>query len=290
MRHLFFTLILTGLALLARPALAEDVWLLLSGESGIPQQTWADRLREALPSGTSLGVLRLGDAPLNQQCPGARLVLVEGAEAAAAALRGCPQARLWVFSLPALSLEALQKQDPQRVSGLSSDVPPARQVAVLAALRPRPQVVALPYSAASEPQARVMERALRIGGFRAVLLPTDPASQPLRPLREVLGEVQAVLALPDPALYHAGLLKHWLLMTAREGVPMIGGQGLQDVRHGVSAAAVQPADAMLAAALRQLPELLARGPLPAALVDEVAEMVHNPLMLERLGLRLEDGR
>lgn len=288
MRNSFIVALLGGLMLLLSPAYAEDVWLLTSGEGSA--QVWVSRLQEALPAGVSLGVMRIGDKPLMQQCPGARLVLAEGDMAVSAAVRGCPQARVWGFSLPSISLERLRTAAPTRVTGVSSDVLPARQVAVLAALRPRLQSIAVPYSQASESQARVMESALRAGGFQPVLLPTDPETQPLRPLREVLGDVQAVMVLPDPTLYHEGLLKHWLLMTAREGVPMLGGLGAQDVRRGVAAAAVQSGDGVLARTIELLPQLLSAQSLPAPQSVDEADVLHNPLMLERLGLRLEEAR
>ena len=286
MRNWLIGVLLGGVLL--GSAQAEDVWLLTSSDGSA--QTWVGRLQAALPAGVSLGIMRIGDAPLMQQCPGARVVLAEGDMAASAAVRGCSQARVWAFSLSSISLERLRQAAPTRVTGVPSDVPPARQVAVLAALRPRLRSIAVPYSQASEAQARVMERALRADGFQPVLLPTDPETQPLRPLREVLGDVQAVIALPDPALYHEGLLKHWLLMTAREGVPMLGGLGAQDVRRGMVAAAVQSGDGVLARTIEFLPWLLSDPALPPPQSVEAVDVLHNPLMLERLGLKLEEAR
>lgn len=279
-------LLLGLLALLAGPARAEDVWLLGADEG--EAQVLADALRPALPPGASLALQRLGDGA-GEPCPGVRLVLTAGEDAARAALRGCPQARVWALGLPALSLDAVRAEAPGRLSGVASDLPPARQVALLEALRPRPRQVAVPYSPAAEGLARAAAQVLSARGFQPVLLPSQPDAQPLRPLREVLGEVQAVLALPDPALYHEGLLKHWLLMTAREGVPMVGGLGLQDVRRGVVAAAVQAEEAAIALTVRLLPELPGPAPLPPVQALDQARVLHNPLMLNRLGLRLEEG-
>lgn len=280
----FILLLLGLLVLLAGPVRAEDVWL-LSVEEG---DAIAESLRSALPSGTSLAQQRLSDGA-GVRCPGARLVLAVGEAAARTALRGCPQAKVWALGLPALSLDALRAQAPGRLSGVASDLPPARQVALLEALRPRPRQVAVPYSSAAEGLARAAAQTLRARGFQPILLPSKPDDQPLRPLREVLGEVQAVLALPDPALYHEGLLKHWLLMTAREGVPMVGGLGLADVRRGVVAAAVQDEAAAIALTVQLLPELLGPAPLPPVQALDQARVLHNPLMLSRLGLRLEEG-
>ncbi len=280
-----FVLLLLGLlVLLAGPVRAEDVWL-LSVEEG---DAIAESLRSALPPGMSLAQQRLGDGA-GVRCAGARLVLAVGEAATRAALRGCPQAKVWALGLPALSLDVLRAGAPGRLSGVASDLPPARQVALLDALRPRPRQVAVPYSPAAEGLARAAAQTLRARGFQPVLLPSLPDDQPLRPLREVLGEVQAVLALPDPALYHEGLLKHWLLMTAREGVPMVGGLGLQDVRRGVVAAAVQEEAAAIALTVHLLPELFGSAPLPPVQALDQARVLHNPLMLSRLGLRLEEG-
>lgn len=278
-------LLLLGLfLLLPGPAMAEDVWV-LGAEEG---EAIAHALRSALPLGTRLALQRMGDGSV-VQCPGARLVLAVGEAATRAALRGCPQAKVWALGVPTLSLEALRAGAPGRLSGVASDLPPARQVALLEALRPRPRQVAVPYSPMAEELARSAAEILRARGFLPILLPSLPDTQPLRPLREVLGEVQAVLVLPDPALYHEGLLKHWLLMTAREGVPMVGGQGVQDVRRGVVAAAVQDEDAAIALTVRLLPKLLSPEPLPPVQTLDQARIVHNPLMLSRLGLRLEEG-
>ncbi len=268
-------------------AWAEDVWLLASGEGYAPLM--GERLRAALPLGLTLGEQRLSEGE-RVQCPGARLVLAEGEAAARAALQGCPKARVWAFALPARSLAELGKSAAGRVSGIPFDVPLARQVDVLARIRPQPRTVAVPYAPAMEGLAREAEQVLRARGLQPILLPSVPDSQPLRPLREVLDEVQAVLALPDPALYHEGLLKHWLLMTAREGVPMVGGLGRRDVRRGMAAAAVQPEEAVAELTVRLLPHLLGSGPLPAPQGVDGSTVMRNPLMLERLNLRLEEAR
>lgn len=286
MNRLVLSLLLGLLTVVSGPARAEDVWLLGSDEAEV--RALADALRPALPPGKTMALQRLGDGA-GVQCPGASLVLTVDVPATRAALRGCPQARVWAIGLPLMSIEALSIDAAERLSGLTSDQSPARQVALLNALRPRPRQVAVPYSPYAEEQARAAAKALRAGGFQPVLLPSQPESQPLRPLREVLGEVQAVLALPDPALYHEGLLKHWLLMTAREGVPMIGGLCLQDVRRGVAAAAVHSDEAAVRQTLRLLPELLGSGPLPEIQPVDGTRVVHNPVMLDRLGLRLEEG-
>lgn len=284
MSRLVLSLVL--LVLVAGPARAEDVWLLGADEDEV--LALAAALRPALPPGKTMALQRLGDGA-GVQCPGASLVLTVDVPSTRAALRSCPQARVWAIGLPSMSIDAFRLDDPERLSGLVSDQPPARQVALLNALRPRPRQVAVPYSPSAEGQARAAARALRAGGFQPILLPSQPESQPLRPLREVLGEVQAVLALPDPALYHEGLLKHWLLMTAREGVPMIGGLCLKDVRRGVAAAAVHSDEAAIRQTLRLLPELLGSGPLPEIQPVDESRVVHNPVMLDRLGLRLEEG-
>jgi len=281
-----FILFLVLLVLVAGPARAEDVWLLGADEDEL--QALASALRPALPVGTTLATQRLGDGA-GVHCPGASLVLSMGAPATRAALRGCPQARVWALGLPSLSLADLRLDYPERLSGVASDLPPARQVALLEVLRPRPRQVAIPYSPAAEGLAHAAAQALRARGFEPVLLPSQPDVQPLRPLREVLAEVQAVLALPDPALYHEGLLKHWLLMTAREGVPMVGGLGPQDVRRGMVAAAVQDEAAVIALTVRLLPKLLGPAPLPPVQRLDQARVLHNPFMLNRLGLRLEEG-
>mgnify|MGYP000131083319 CR=1 FL=1 len=286
MSRLVLSLVLGLLVLIAGPARAEDVWLLGSDEDEV--LALAAALRPALPPGKTMALQRLGDGA-GVQCPGASLVLTVDVPSTRAALRGCPQARVWAIGLPSMSIDAFRLDDPERLSGLVSDQPPARQVALLNALRPRPRQVAVPYSPIAEGQARAAARALRAGGFQPVLLPSQPESQPLRPLREVLGEVQAVLALPDPALYHEGLLKHWLLMTAREGVPMIGGLCLKDVRRGVAAAVVHSDEAAIRQTLRLLPELLGSGPLPEIQPVDEPRVVHNPVMLDRLGLRLVEG-
>ncbi|MFZ5578974.1 MAG: hypothetical protein ACOZAQ_00730 [Pseudomonadota bacterium] len=277
--------ILAGLALLGPcMTLAEELWLVVEGASA--DEASAGRLRAGLPSGWTLSVQRMGAVSWGR-CAEVRLVLVEGEAAAMAALHGCPQARVWAYSLPMRSLESVRKGAPGRLSGIGADPPLARQVAVLATIAPRPRVIAVPYSPASAMQAREAEGILLAHGFQALLLPVRPDEQPLRPLREVLADVQAVLALPDPALYHEGLLRHWLLMTAREGVPMVGGLGRHDVRRGVAAAAVQPQAAAVDLTLRLLPRLVGDEALPPPQVLEDSQPIHNPFMLERLGLRLE---
>jgi hypothetical protein len=279
-------LLLGWLVWLAAPVHAEEVWLLGADRGAL--NALAAALRPALPPGHGLALQRLGDGS-RVECPGARLVVAQGDEATRAALRGCPQARVWALGLTALGLESLREDVPHRLSGVVTDLPPERQVDLLELLRPRPRRVALPYSPAAETLARAAAKVLEARGFQPVLLPSRPDAQPLRPLHEVLGEVQAVLALPDPALYHEGLLKHWLLMTAREGVPMVGGLGAQDVRRGVVVAAVQEEQAAIALTARLLPELLGPAPLPPVQMLDQARVLHNPLMLSRLGLRLEEG-
>lgn len=285
MRDLIRILMLGAWLLGTLPVRAENVLLIGSDRQAL--LAWEEQLYHALPDDLSFGMSLLGETPLNQRCPEARLVLTLGEAAATAAAQACPQARIWASGLPATALTGLIASAPERISGTPSDVPGAAQAAVLAALRPPPLTVAVPYSPSSKRQAMASAEALRAAGITPILLPTAPESQPLRPLREVLGDVQAVLALPDPALYHEGLLKHWLLMTAREGVPMIGGIDGQDVRRGIAAAAIQARAPVLEAALLRLSVLLDSGAMPAPARVNVIEVIQNPLMLERLGLRLE---
>lgn len=280
---LFYAILLILSSLLAR-AHAADVIVLGTNEEQVG--AWAERFRPALSPGLSLSAMLIDQEPLLPRCVGARLVLAQGEIAAAAALRACPQTRVWAHGLCARCLRLLHHQAPDRLSGISTDVPLERQLALLKALSPRPRVVALPISSGAEGLAQNARTALEKSGFKALIVVSDPDEQPLRPLREVLDEVDAVLALPDPKLFHPGLLKHWLLMTLREGVPMLGGLGARDVERGIVAAMVQPPDAVMEHTLALLPQLLA-GPLPAPLGLPVAELRFNPFMLERLRLKLD---
>lgn len=263
---------------------ADDVVLLSDEREDL--RPLAERLRPTLPAGLGLILQGVGES-LTSRCVLTRLIIVRGEVAARAALQACPQGRIWVLGVSGLVLEALRAENGGRISGIAADPPLERQVAILDALRPRPRQVAVPYSAAAAALARQAAHLLSARGFQPLLLPSDPQVQPLRPLREVLAEVQAVLVLPDPSLYHESLIKHWLLMTTRERVPMIGGLGGQDVRRGIAAAAVQVEEAALELTFQLMPQLLGSTPLPGIKTVEASRVQTNPLILERLGLTLE---
>lgn len=284
MRRLRFACLLAAAVLLAAVARADEVVLL--AEEGEDVRALVETLRLSVPPRLGLVVQRAGE-PLAPRCATTRLWLTRGERSARAVLQACPQGRVWALEIPGVVLDALRADSGGRLSGVAAEPAVERQVTALEALRPRPRQVAIPYSPQAAGLARAAAQSLAARGFQPLLLPSDPQGQPLRPLREVLGEVQAVLALPDPALYHESLLKHWLLMTARERVPMIGGLGAQDVRRGVAIAAVLAEGAAWALTLQLMPELLGPAPLPAVRTLEQTRQVYNPLILERLGLRLE---
>jgi len=122
MSRLVLSLVLGLLVLIAGPARAEDVWLLGSDEDEV--LALAAALRPALPPGKTMALQRLGDGA-GVQCPGASLVLTVDVPSTRAALRGCPQARVWAIGLPSMSIDAFRLDDPERLSSRPRDRSPS---------------------------------------------------------------------------------------------------------------------------------------------------------------------
>jgi hypothetical protein len=108
----------------------------------------------------------------------------------------------------------------------------------------------------------------------------------VRALRPRLAGLDAVLLPPEPSLVNEWSLKPLLLMTVRQGVPVLGGASARYVDAGVLAAAVADEE-RLPAQMRPLIADLARGRAPAPVYPAAVRVAVNPTVAHTLGVPAE---
>lgn len=223
-------------ASLLGPPLAEaavdGVTIVLSEEGGAHAQV-AGKLRAALGEGPTarlavrempLPALRQGE-PLPAD-PGHLWVAVGTGAMQALAQRNPPQAILNVL-VPRAAFEKIARQggryaDPRRYSAIFLDQPWGRQFALIRLALPEFNRVGILLGPDSADLAPALRGAARASGLTAVIAQVDNEAELLPALKKLLGECDALLAVPDPLLYNRNTAQTILLTTYRHRVPLFG--------------------------------------------------------------------
>ncbi len=108
----------------------------------------------------------------------------------------------------------------------------------------------------------------------------------VRALRPHLADLDAVLLPPDSNLVSAWSLKPLLLMTVRQGIPVLGGASARYVDAGVLAAVVAD-EARLPMQIQPLIADLARGLAPTPAYPTAVQVAINPAVAQTLGIPAE---
>ncbi|RUQ34842.1 MAG: hypothetical protein EKK71_15100 [Candidatus Competibacteraceae bacterium] len=108
----------------------------------------------------------------------------------------------------------------------------------------------------------------------------------VRALRPRLASLDVVLLPPESNLVSAWSLKPLLLMTIRQGIPVLGGASTRYVEAGVLAAVVADEE-RLPAQMQSLIADLARGRTPSPAYPAAVQVVVNPAVAQTLGISAE---
>ena len=226
-------------------------------------------------------------ATLSELCrnKGIEALVAVDSKAVDAVVQGCrlPVLMAGMTRHQTVSLLAQARAKALPVSAVYAEADPSRNVAVIRALLPQARRIALLVPAIDPAWLPSVRDEARRFDFELIEIRAGADLDGVRALRVYLGRVEAVLLPPDPELINEWSLKPLLLMTVRQGVPVIGGLSARHVDAGVLAAAVADENAFLGQARRAAADL-ARGRAPAPSYPAAVRVVVNPTVARTLGL------
>lgn len=301
-RSLTALLWLAGMLLCMPGAAAalEGITVVLSEEGGAYAQV-ADKLRGVLlaqGSGATKPALKvvalrsLKDGEASRFDPGQLLVAVGTGAMQFVAAKNPAQPVISVL-VPRAAFEKIARQggrlgDPRYFSAIYLDQPWARQFALIRQILPgRPRIGILLGPDADE-LAASLKAAAKAAGLVAVIDVVSHETDLLPSIKNLVGESDAILAIPDPAIYNRGTIQSILLTTYRQQIPLIGFSSSY-VKAGALAAVYSEPEQIgqqLAEIVMRLPAELPSLPPPQA--PRYFSVATNPQVARSLAILLED--
>ncbi|MBE2253391.1 MAG: hypothetical protein IAE78_27935 [Myxococcus sp.] len=168
--------------------------------------------------GTPTRSLTVTDADAKGACAGAAVVLAIGQDAARAALEARPTGQLLLSLVPAP--EKLGAVEGYRLVPMF--VAPQRQLAVFKELAPSATRLGVIHGASSSALVAEYERAARSAGLSLVKQAVADSSQVANALRALVGKIDALVLLPDPATLGVDTFKFLLTTSLESKVPLLG--------------------------------------------------------------------
>lgn len=178
---------------------------------------------------------------------------------------------------------------PAGSSAVFLDQPPERLLALARLALPQRRRLGLLLGPAIVPQVDALMRAA--GRLDLQLVPSAPIqrSQDIYPaLSEVLGRVDALLALPDPLLFNPDTLQNILLATYRQRAPMLS-YSAAHVRAGATLALYTTTAQVAQQLVQALRPVLAGAGLPRPALATDFTVAVNAQVGRSLGLVLPDA-
>ena len=218
----------------------------------------------------------------------ADVVVAFGREAARAAARECavPLLVVRVSRQQVAPLLAEARREP--LSAIYLEAEPRLDLRLARALLPAASTVGVlvPVSAPAPAWlAPLRAEAQRLHFALDEIAATDDLDA-VRALRPRLAGLDAVLLPPEPSLINEWSLKPLLLMTVRQGVPVLGGLTARYVEAGVLAAVVADEE-RLPEQIQAVVADLARGRTPAPAYPAAVRVAVNPTVAQTLGVAAE---
>ena len=214
------------------------------------------------------------------------VVVAWGERAARTTLQACPLPTLVVGMLRRQVVPLLAERRPEPVSAIYLEADPSLDLRLARALLPSARTVGVlaPVTAPAwlaplRAEARRLDLALEE-------IVADDDLGAVRALRPRLAGLDAVLLPPEPSLASEWSLKPLLLMTIRQGVPVLGGASARYVDAGVMAAVVADEE-QLSAQMWTLIAELSRGQTPAPAYPAAVRVAVNPAVAQTLGIPVE---
>lgn len=214
------------------------------------------------------------------------VVVAWGERAARAVVQACSLPTLFVGMLRQQVAPLLAERRPDPVSAIYLETDPSLDLRLVRALLPSARTVGV-LAPATAPAwlapLRVEARRLNLA-LEEIVAHDDLGA--VRALRSRLAGLDAVLLPPDPSLASEWSLKPLLLMTVRQGVPVLGGASSRYVDAGVMAAVVADEERLSAQAWTFITQL-SRGKTPAPAYPAAIRIAVNPAVAKTLGIPVE---
>ncbi len=154
------------------------------------------------------------------------ICIAVGTAATETVLDSHPREPVLSILIPRATFEALRNtRDPaatEPVSAIYLDQPFERRLALARALLPNLKRVGVVLGPASAQRREELERAARAAGLRLNVSTLQPQENPVKALMRILDTSEAILPVPDPAVFSGYTVTALLLSTYRVGVPVIG--------------------------------------------------------------------
>ena len=281
---------------LPRAAVALDgVTVVLSEEGGAYAQV-ADKLRAVLSLGGATAklpvkVITLKEGDSLRADSGQLLVAVGTGAMEALAQKNLPQPVLSVL-VPRAAFEKTARQsgrlgDPRNFSAIYLDQPWARQFALIRHALPGRTKVGILLAPNSTELATALSMAAKAAGFVAIIEVVDGDADPLPELKRLLGESDALLAVPDPLIYNRNTIQSILLTSYRHQVPLLGFSPSY-VKAGAIAAVFSVPEQIVQQAAEIIQHLAAERRLPLPQSPRYFSVGVNAQVARSLGLGLDD--
>ena len=195
---------------------------IVQSEDGGPYAEFSNALRTIL---SARGITSV-EVDFTKPIPSSGLVIGVGMKAATAVAASNAPAVLNVL-ISKTGYEKLLRDFPHRAgshnfSAIFLDQPIHRQVHLMVAILPNKHNVGILYSSPPEELAQLKQELTEHGLslHEQAVGPELPLSNALQEI--LLGRSEALLAMPDAAVYNSSTIRNILLATYRRGIPLIG--------------------------------------------------------------------
>jgi putative ABC transport system substrate-binding protein len=287
-RLLFLRVIALGCGLVCAAASAQTVELILSEDTGVYVEV-ADVLRHEFAGRVELKVLSAAAAARGDKSD-AQLVIAVGVQGFEAAMKVPAKAPVLGTLLPRAAYERVARSAEAGAhpsTAIYLDQSAGRQLDLVRVLVPDRQKIGFLVSPASAESVAPFRSAARDRKLTIVEEPIQDGDDLYAALRRLLVESDAVIALPDSAVFNAGSIINILITTYRAQEPLFGFSPAY-VKAGALAAVYSTPRQIALQAAEAAQRFLSGSPLPPPQYPKQFSVAVNPTVAHSLGLVIED--
>lgn len=274
-------IVLAGLALSA-PALADTVWIALSGKDPAYLET-ATALRAAMPDDE----VRIGewrDFRLKAASP--RVLVTVGSEALRQLQGLAEKTPIIALLTPRSTLDELRDSAGGRITGVYYEQPIPRQATLLRMAFPDKERVGVLLGPASARYRAELSLALQRMGMEGIFEVIQNKKDLAEAAKQVLDGAEVFLALPDGEAINNQSARFILLSSYRRGVPVVG-YSASFVKAGAALAMVSSPTQIGKEAALMVQETLSGKRLPPPRAPADFDVLVNVNVSRSLGLGLD---
>lgn len=264
-----------------------SVTVVLSDRSEI-YQSFYNALQSGLAGQDISLSLSDGHAPVR----GANLVVVVAGTRAASELPETDAPTLYTL-LPKARYEELTKAHPHGAvaeqTAIYLDQPAVRQIRLMAAALPRFKRIGILVSPAMKEAVAQLSHEAAGYGLKLHVIEVNGQDDLADALNEAMERSDALLALPDAAIYNGSTIRNLLLSSFRSGKPVIGfSAGF--VKAGAVAAVSSSPEQFGAQAAAMILQFASTGKLPPPQYSKSFEVTVNKTVASSMKLPLKDAK